>query len=506
MNFTVAHSAVLLLVSLLLACLSNPGMPLPWLAWVALVPLLHGAGPLSRRGQSLMFGVWGLLWWAWSVAWLVPAAMEFIGLPPWLAILLFVAFCAAQSAPYWLVGLLWSGPGFAGRWLHAMWRALLFGCAVGLLPTWLPASLASGQYVHPRLIQVADIGGVPLLLCAVAGCNVLLAQALREVSPRARAAAVAGALALPAALWLYGDVRLRQVDAAPSTTLDVGWVQPYLGRDDAIDGLLARTRALAAGARLDLIVWPEFPPPFSWSDSGGDRARVAALLQQTATPLLLNSGYVFAADDAQRRERGGPRPYYNAIQLIGADGALRGNYHKQRLVPFFEYLPFEDRLLTLRRYFPHSLAYVPGPAAGPIRFADDVVIAPLICYEMIFASLARRHVDAGATVFINPGNDGWFGTSRGSISHLALGWFRTVEQRRPWLRVANSGMGIAVDAGGRPLMAPTAVQQAAAGTVRLALPRMRSFYSAYPQAFGAAASALLVCGGIAGWRRAQAHS
>lgn len=505
MNSSTIRTATLLVASLLFACLANPGMPLPWLVWVALVPLFVCAEPLPRGQQTLLFGCWGLLWWAWSIHWLVPAAIEFIGLPASLAVVLFIALCFVLSAPYWLVGFCWNGPTFANPWLQATWRAALFACAVGLLPTLLPASLASGQYVHARLIQIADIGGAPLLLFAVVLCNVLLASALRAVVLRERTVALLGALAIPALLWTYGELRLRQIDAAPAAFVDIGWVQPNLRRDDPIDGLLERTRALAAAAKLDLIVWPEFPPAFSWSESAADRARVDSLLRDIATPLLLNSGYVFAPFEDKMRERGGARPYFNAVQLISAEGELRGSYHKQRLVPFFEYLPYEQRALTLRRYFPHSLAYVAGPEAGPIRLASGIVIAPLICYEMIFPALAQHQVDAGATIFINPGNDGWFGASRGSISHVALSWLRSVEQRRPWLRVANSGIGMAVDAGGRPLMGATPVMQVAAGHVRLALPRIESFYSAHPHAFGSAASALLLAGWAAGWRRAS-HS
>ena len=49
---TMLRSALLLLLSLLLACLSNPGMPLPFLAWLALVPLFYALEYASRRTQN----------------------------------------------------------------------------------------------------------------------------------------------------------------------------------------------------------------------------------------------------------------------------------------------------------------------------------------------------------------------------------------------------------------------------------------------------------------------
>lgn len=498
-----ARRIALSLASLCLASLSNPGMPLPGLAWVAWVPLFIALDGLPPRRQALLFGVWGLLWWCWSIEWLIPAAMQFIGLAPWLASTAVLLVCALLSVPYALVGFCWRGPRL-DRWSLAVWRALLVACLVGSLPSVLPASLVSGQYVYPHLIQIVDLGGVPLLLFAMTLCNAWLAEACREAPPRVRITAVIAALAMPFALWSYGAMRLEQIDRLPTTRIDIGWVQPNLQRIDSIDRLLEQTRALAAKERLDLIVWPEIPPAFSWSDSPRDRAAVTALLHDIGTPLLVNSGYVFAPETEAMRERGGPRPYYNAVQLLAGSGELISSYHKQRLVPFFEYLPYEDRVLTLRHYFPDSLAYVAGGNSEPLPFAPHGVIAPLICYEMIFPALARRQVEAGATLFVNPGNDGWFGASRGSISHLALAWFRTVEQRRPWLRVSNSGIGIAVDAGGRPLMTPTPLLQSAVGQVQLSIPEIRSFYGAYPHAFTAAALVLLLAGWSIGPLRARA--
>jgi apolipoprotein N-acyltransferase len=114
---------------------------------------------------------------------------------------------------------------------------------------------------------------------------------------------------------------------------------------------------------------------------------------------------------------------------------------------------------------------------------------------MIFPALVQNQIDAGANVFINPGNDGWFGSSRGSISHLGLALFRTVEHRRPWLRVTNSGISAAANANGELLMESTQLQQRTAGHVRLAIPAARSFYSEYPHAFLMAAGALLLIAG-----------
>ena len=495
------QTIVLTLLSLVLTCLANPGMPAPWLAWVALVPLFFTAEKLPLWPRTLAFGLWGMLWWCWSVWWLVPAAIDFIDLAPWLALLVWLAICLALSAPYWLIGLLWQRAQVENRFLRSVVQALLFAVVVSLLASWIPASIASGQHVYAPLIQIVDLGGTPALLFVLVLVNLLLTQAVR-FTPR-QSHFLATALMVIVALAGYGQYRIAVTQRDNTTLLTVGYVQPNLARDDGIDHLLQQTRALARSEPdIDLIAWPEFPPAFSWSENAQDRARVNALLREIDKPLLLNSGYVYAA--ATVRNNGGPRPYYNAAQLISTQGNLLGSYYKQQLVPFFEYLPFESLSLQLRQYFPNSLNYVAGSSDQPLALNDDVRIAPLICYEMIFPAIATRQVNNGANIFINLTNDGWFGDSRGSISHLALAQFRAVEHHRPWIRVTNAGISAATDASGILLpLADIGLGERDTRTIKVNLPRQRSFYSRYPHAFTIGAGVVVLLALLCNRRRVR---
>jgi len=50
---------------------------------------------------------------------------------------------------------------------------------------------------------------------------------------------------------------------------------------------------------------------------------------------------------------------------------------------------------------------------------------------------------------VNLTNDAWFKESQGSEQHLANAVFRTVENRRPLLRAANTGVTAVIDPVGR---------------------------------------------------------
>ncbi|PYK46868.1 MAG: hypothetical protein DME46_00885 [Verrucomicrobia bacterium] len=68
---------------------------------------------------------------------------------------------------------------------------------------------------------------------------------------------------------------------------------------------------------------------------------------------------------------------------------------------------------------------------------------------LIFGELTRQFVLRGADFFANVTNDGWFLRSAGSRQHLANAVFRCVENRRPMVRAANTGVTCFVNEFGR---------------------------------------------------------
>src|SRR5205807_5850212 len=113
----------------------------------------------------------------------------------------------------------------------------------------------------------------------------------------------------------------------------------------------------------------------------------------------------------------------------------------------------------LRHSFPLFAAiastWVPGdftPGTEDTIFSltnGDVRVAPLICFEDTVGDLVRRFVATGANLLIDVTNDGWFLRSSGSRQHLANAIFRCVENRRPMMRAANTGVTCFVNEFGR---------------------------------------------------------
>ena len=72
------------------------------------------------------------------------------------------------------------------------------------------------------------------------------------------------------------------------------------------------------------------------------------------------------------------------------------------------------------------------------------VIKPLICYESVYGDL-----DNGSSNVISIiTNDGWWKNTAGYKQHLAYARIRSIEQRKPIIRSANTGISAIIDLNG----------------------------------------------------------
>ena len=79
----------------------------------------------------------------------------------------------------------------------------------------------------------------------------------------------------------------------------------------------------------------------------------------------------------------------------------------------------------------------------------NVKFSCLICFEDIFAGLARQFVLRGANFLVNITNDAWFGRSSAAYQHAQNSVFRAVENRVNVIRAANTGLSCFIDQKGR---------------------------------------------------------
>lgn len=160
--------------------------------------------------------------------------------------------------------------------------------------------------------------------------------------------------------------------------------------------------------------------------------------------------YDHAATATARYDRHGKIWYdvFNTGLLI--DTSSVAVYHKSKLVPGVEKMPFPALFKPLE-----SLAIDMGGTIGSLGIQDsrDVFhdtlrhtgVAPVICYESVFADYVTEYVRNGANLIFIITNDGWWDDTPGYHQHLLYGRLRAIENRREIARSANTGISCFID-------------------------------------------------------------
>jgi apolipoprotein N-acyltransferase len=143
-----------------------------------------------------------------------------------------------------------------------------------------------------------------------------------------------------------------------------------------------------------------------------------------------------------------PSELYNSGALVSPSGDWTGRYDKVHLVPFGEYVPF-PRLFSFASSLTKEVGeFSRGQSRAPLD-AGGSKLGVFICYESIFPDEVRQSAAAGAQVFVNISNDGWYGDSGAYAQHLKQARMRAVENARWLLRDTNTGVTASVDPYGR---------------------------------------------------------
>ncbi len=137
--------------------------------------------------------------------------------------------------------------------------------------------------------------------------------------------------------------------------------------------------------------------------------------------------------------------FYNSILIINNKFEVIQSYNKRKLVPFGEFLPFENILnkFGLKKITEGHGSFLKGIENNNLRIGN-LNILPLICYEIIFPDLVQKS-DKNTNLIINISEDGWFGKSIGPDQHLAKSIFRAIESDTFLLRSANQGVSAIID-------------------------------------------------------------
>ena len=140
---------------------------------------------------------------------------------------------------------------------------------------------------------------------------------------------------------------------------------------------------------------------------------------------------------------------FNSMVLLDNNLELKGVYDKNKLVPFGEYLPFEN---FFKKYgfkkITRGYQSFSSSSKRDLINVNDIKFLPLICYEIIYSGSLYKNYD-DYDFIINISEDGWFGKSVGIDQHFYHSIFRSVEEGKNIIRSANNGISAYIDSKGQ---------------------------------------------------------
>ena len=384
--------------------------------------------------------------------------------------------------------------------------------ARGYVATGFSAGLLShSQTDWSAILQIADICGAYgvsflMMLVAASTGQILFASRLfvdakspREKSrswehdlvtmfgPLARYWSAIIAAPLLSATLLYGYWRLTEKPPGEdSSSLKIALIQGSrdvhidMTEQDAVERMEhyieLTDQARRENSGLDLVIWPEsmfaLPEVVQTGSFHLPREEVRAIQrgqQEFRSSLVeraaaLNPGV--ETDDSPHTHfwfctttfalAGGKPTIYNTAILADENGQIISRYHKMHAVMFGEYIPFAG-------WFPWIYDVIPiggmtegdKPVAARVK---ELAFSPSICFESTVPHLIRKQVlelkkqGTPPDVLVNLTNDGWFHGSSILDLHLRCGIYRAIENRRPLLIAANTGISAHIDGSGRMLV------------------------------------------------------
>jgi apolipoprotein N-acyltransferase len=191
------------------------------------------------------------------------------------------------------------------------------------------------------------------------------------------------------------------------------------------------------------LIWPESAFPFFLIREADALAAIAAMLPPETSLIV---GAARPANPVPGRDWHA----YNSVYVIDHTGSIRATYDKMHLVPFGEYLPFEQLLtrIGLTQLTGVPGGFLPGRERRRMAIAGGPDMLPLVCYEAIFPGAAVPDGERPGWL-LNLTNDAWFGISAGPYQHFQQARVRAIEEGLPLIRAANSGISAVIDPVGR---------------------------------------------------------
>ncbi len=272
-------------------------------------------------------------------------------------------------------------------------------------------------------------------------------QMLRDMAKTTDSAGPADCILWPETS-LVGNIDV----SSPDQDMQVSYLMHHWQKNGSADINNAKAPAMLIGSNM--IHW------YSWMGTG--KPDVAA--RQSSNPeywyTLHNSALWIRPVDGSLFTGNNPSVQGGERQRIDNGTNINGDiqfYHKSKLVPGTEQLPFVTLLPFLERL---AISLDENSASGTLGKSlnakalglSNSKVAPIICYESIYGDYVSDYVKDGASWLAVITNDAWWNNTPGHKQHFSYAKLRAIEQRKWVVRSANTGISCFIDPLGKTTM------------------------------------------------------
>lgn len=492
MNYSKFSTQILFAaISGMLLALSFPPIPMPFLAFIGLVPLLFALNKSELPTKQKYILVYitffiyhtGSLWWisSWTRdtdIFLLISGIALDFLHPFFFFVPFAMYFWFQKKfntkpALYLFPLLF----LSFEWLHSLGDVgfpwLTLGNTQILNLYWIQFIDITGVWGASLLILYINVFVVDFFLTfSMAHSRNILQYILQSRKASILIALMAVLLILP---FFYSFYALQNYDyktnLLKNKNLVVAVVQPNINPwkkwetnvREQIEILLKTSDSLLTiNPFIELFVFPETAIPMLYTDFNS--LQDISILQnwcnlRNVSILTGITEFYFipktnTAPATAKKLAADPNQFYqtfNSSILVTPNfdykpGDKVNSYRKSKLTPFGEQIPFQNELPFLSQFAMWSVgisSWNKGPGANIMSSSinnKDVRIGNIICIESIYPNFVRDFNKANANLFTLITNDGWYDFTIGPRQHYLLACIRAIENRRYIARSANTGV------------------------------------------------------------------
>lgn len=417
--------------------------------------------PLALIGPALIF--WALnhceradggkvAWWAGFSLCLSGASWVYVSIhfhsdtPALVAALMTLLFCGFLALFYALIGWIYTRYfrhtsinilTFAALWvLDEALRGVLF---TGF--PWLFLGHALTDSPAAFLLSLIGTSGASFIMALSAALLSVIVSSKSHRRFTASLFSVTICIAIYASQWI--PVNTYRLGNSP---LSVGIAQGNIPQEDKWKPENVRT-TISTYLRLseplwgsDIVVWPESAITIDYWHAQSFLTTLDDISTEHQTSLI--TGIPFVSKDYQR--------IHNSITAVGLGDGL---YHKQKLVPFGEYVPLQHIIRGTLAFFDLPMSsFTRGPSEQKNLTVGDYQIAPYICYEIAYSEFVRENLGS-ANFLVTISNDAWFGGSWAPWQHQQIAQTRALETGRYVIRATNDGISSIIAPTGQIIVA-----------------------------------------------------